>query len=118
MWIMSRIGFFSVVAHRDDPALVLVRARDLDQLKRLSAENPTGPFEIVATPLADYPVRTTLTKERFETIAAWMARSIDYDNFKNSVHADPDCSEDYHDFLGKVWSAGRRMSRGDDRISR
>jgi hypothetical protein len=111
MWIMSRTGFFSVVAHRDDPALVLVRARDLGQLKRLSAENPTGPFEIVETPHADYPVRTTLTKDRFETIVTWLARSIDYDNFKNAVHVDPDCSDDYHDFLGKVWSAGRRMSR-------
>lgn len=118
MWVMSRTGFFSVVAHRDNPALVLVRARDLDQLKRLSAENPTGPFEIVETPLADYPVRTTLTKDRFETIVAWMARSIDYDNFKNAVHADPACSDDYHGFLGKVWSAGHRLSRGDDRNPR
>lgn len=111
MWIMSRVGYFSVVAHRDDPSLVLVRARKLDQLRRLAAENPTGPFEIVETPAADYPVRTTISKDRFETIAAWLARSIDYDNFKNSVHADPACSDDYHDFLSSVWSASRRMKR-------
>ncbi len=112
MWIMSRTGFFSVVAHRDNPGLVLVRARKIDQLKRLSEENPTGPFEIVETPSADYPVRTTITKDRFESIVTWMTRSIDYDNFKNSVHDDPKCSDDYHDFLGKVWSQSRRMKNG------
>lgn len=111
MWIMSRIGYFSVVAHRDDPTLVLVRVRKVDQLQRLSAENPTGPFKIVETPSADYPVRTTISKDRFESIAAWLARSVDYDNFKNSVHADPACSDDYHDFLGRVWSESRRMKR-------
>lgn len=113
MWIMSRIGYFSVVAHRDDPSLVLVRARKVDHLQRLSAENPTGPFEIVETPSADYPVRTTISKDRFESIAAWMARSVDYDNFKNSVHADPACSDDYHDFLGRVWCESRGMKRKD-----
>jgi hypothetical protein len=46
---------------------------------------PPGVATVVATPLADYPYRISVTNEQF---AAWVnqqALSIDYKNFKSEV---------------------------------
>jgi hypothetical protein len=85
VWIVTTRGFFSVVSHREDPRMVLVRARlreDLESLTEL-----TGPIEILATPDHDYPFRAVVSRERWSAALVLLASEIDYDNFKNAVAA-------------------------------
>lgn len=48
---MTTRGFFSVVAHRDEPTQVLVRARARQDFEALAGV--AEPFEIAETPHAD-----------------------------------------------------------------
>lgn len=79
MWIFTTTGFVSAV-YKD--GALQVRARDRKSLQPLATA--TG-ATVVATPLADYPYRISITNEQF---AAWVnqqALSIDYKNFKSEV---------------------------------
>lgn len=111
MWLVTKHGFYSVVAHRDDPDLVLVRGRcrqDLEQLRSLSlelAEIDLEIPEIVETPDADYACRIFMPRDTWETLAAILAMNIDYPNFKSEVHGDPERDAAYM----QMWSAMRRF---------
>jgi hypothetical protein len=83
MWLFSRTGFFSVVAHRDESDKVLVRApigRDLESLRRRIGEG-----EITQDPSGDYSFRMVLARDRWARFAEAEARSLDYDDFKTHV---------------------------------
>ena len=57
MWIVLNNSFVSVVQHREDPALVLVRGRfrgDVDRFLNAKRE--------IETPGADYRFRATVTR--------------------------------------------------------
>ena len=79
MWIFTTTGFVSAV-HKD--GALQVRARDRKSLQPLV--KATG-AEVVATPLADYPYRISITNERFAGWVNQQALSIDYKNFKSEV---------------------------------
>lgn len=83
MWIVTTRGFFSVVAHRDEPATVLVRARVRSDLESLG--NLLGPLDIRHTPDADYAYRVVMPRERWSHCLAVLAEEIDYPNFKDAV---------------------------------
>ncbi len=51
MWITTTRGFFSVLAHCDQPEMVLVRARAREDLESLA--ELIGPLEILVTADAD-----------------------------------------------------------------
>jgi hypothetical protein len=93
MWLMTPIGFYSVVAHRDKPQRVLVRARCRQDLERLLELDTAGlppsraafPAPIVQTLQADYPYRVELGRKRWEHLAGLLARHVDYPNFKDAV---------------------------------
>ena len=82
MWVLTTSGFFSAVEHRHDPDLVIVRARARDDLTALSSWAAT---DIVDSPDADYPYRTTVRKQAFADWLCAQATAIDYPNFKNAV---------------------------------
>lgn len=97
MWLMTKIGFFSVVAHRDDSETMLVRARvrgDLEALQglwgKLDYPDLAGlgmtPSEIIDTPDADYAHRIFMPKWIWVILAEKLAEGIDYPNFKAAVH--------------------------------
>lgn len=104
MWIISEQGFYSAVQHRDDPTLLMIRARSLGDLTELQALDSV--VEAVAhaqqsvssdgvgsddftepryTPDADYPWRMTMPADVFGAAVAEMVLEIDYDNFKSRV---------------------------------
>ena len=85
MWIMTQEGFFSVVEHRDDPSLVLVRARCVEDITALCKRTGRSPAAAERNLAADYEWRITIAREEFEQIVVGMVADIDYDNFKNSV---------------------------------
>jgi len=87
MWLMTDIGFYSAVEHRDDDTLVMVRARARADLERLIEllERDTAPEIIEGIKGADYPARIVLAKAEWAKVVERLAWDIDYDNFKNAV---------------------------------
>jgi hypothetical protein len=100
MWVVTTRGFYSVVAHRDDPEMVLVRVRAREDLEAL--DELIGPLEILTTPERDYGFRATVPRERWSQALVLLASEIDYPNFKNAVAAKQghERAVTYH----RVWS--------------
>lgn len=110
MWIMTVDGFYSAVQHRQHPDLVIVRARDYDDLVRLVDKTIPGvvPHTIIEeTPKADYPCRVTVHSSLWQHYVTKAAAEIDYDNFKSAVtkRQGSDRSHVYH----AVWAVLHRL---------
>ena len=87
MWLFCKHGFFSAVEHRDNNDLIMLRARFRGDLENLiNAYFPDSGIEVTETPCADYLFRCVITKAQWSDAVSRIAREIDYDNFKNSVH--------------------------------
>jgi hypothetical protein len=54
MWLVTNRGFYSGIAHRDDPEVIMVRARTDRHLEAIKDLLPEG-TQIVKTAHADYP---------------------------------------------------------------
>lgn len=111
MWIVSRIGFFSVVQKPSDRAqsTLTVRARVAGDLDTLRAQYlpELGPTE--ATPNNDYAFRATAPQDKVAEAVKALVADIDYSNFKIEVAKvqGADRSHKYHD----VWSALYRLQK-------
>lgn len=84
MWLLTTVGFSSVVMKPGDTELTIrARARsDLEALKRTYL--PTmGP--VFAGGGTDYPFRARIGREVLAQAVSQMVRDIDYANFKNEV---------------------------------
>jgi len=113
MWLFSKVGFVSVVAHRDEPGMLLVRGRfaeDIDTVRELLA----GVGETVKSfqdRHADYRYRLVCPKTAFAKVVSDLISHIDYDNFKNAVHGNPTRDRAYM----KCWAAmNEAQGWGDD----
>lgn len=87
MWIFGTDWFVSVVAHRTQPDMVLVRARLHDDLKRflrLGYSKKKMP-KIWADKNADYRFRALVPQAAVADMAQKAVQEIDYDNFKNEA---------------------------------
>lgn len=95
MWVFMSDSFLSIVAYRDAPGVLLVRARAKGDIER------AFPLAVVkVTPAADYRFRARIpAPEVIEAISASLA-AIQYDNFKASVR-----EADRHDTYLRVWTA-------------
>lgn len=82
MWIFLPDCFVSIVAHRGDPARVIVRARRAGDVARFLAH--VGLRERVRrTPSADYGERACISRDRLATALSLIAiDGIRYHNFK------------------------------------
>lgn len=112
MWIFTDTGFFSVVAHREKPGYLLVRARARADLEALAKRLTKAP-RIAERPDADYRYRMLVPAEAFATVMADAVRSIDYDNFKDAV-AERQGQDRAHVYLG-VWDHLRRWFAPEQR---
>ncbi len=83
MWLFTTQGFYSVVAHRDDPSRVIVRARAREDLEALKRQIPD--MRIFNDESADYRWRAVVTQTAWVAAAAVLAAGIDYPNFKAAV---------------------------------
>lgn len=106
MWIFLNDAFVSVVAHKDQPRFLLVRARRRGDLERLFGDQPV----VERTPTADYLYRCTVSREVLAKIIADRIQSIDYTNFKDSIQDKP-----LHDVCFEVWDRMSELQEGDDR---
>ncbi len=83
MWLVTTQGFYSVVADRDDPHRVLVRARTRADIEALGEQIPDlDPFE---DPEADYRWRAFIDRADWERAVVRLTEEIDYPNFKARV---------------------------------
>lgn len=83
MWLMTSQGFYSVVAHRGDASLVVVRSRTREDLLALRTQIPK--LELWEDASADYRWRAKVTREDWRAAVADLAAAIDYGNFKTEV---------------------------------
>lgn len=108
MWLFSKAGFISVVKHRDQPGMVMVRARlkeDIEAIRTLLDESDATAWQV--TPDADYRFRLVCSQKAFAAVAAKLVSQIDYDNFKNAVHGNPVRDRAYM----RCWSAMNEAQR-------
>ena len=106
MWLFTTIGFFSVVAHRDDADTLLIRARvrgDLDALR----VHHLPDIEILEDAGTDYAFRAMVSRDEWEYAAQQMVRDIDYPNFKQAVseRQGPDRAHAYYE----IWRVMHRV---------
>ncbi len=80
MWIFTSESFISVVADRDDPKKLLVRARVAGHIEALFPAAKV--FQVEGS---DYLHRALVPRKTVKQVVARHVESIGYDNFKNSV---------------------------------
>ena len=104
MWIFTNSAFVSAVRHRDQPGMLMIRARLRGDLERFFGASIDG-AAITETPRADYRFRCVVTEQTFSAALLRAADAIDYPNFKSSIGHDDDFR---HDSYMDVWSAMHR----------
>lgn len=86
MWIITKIGFFSIVQKPwnkpNDTLTIRARARaDLENLRTYLPDMS----EIIASEDSDYRYRATTDREAVMAAMSNLTADIDYDNFKNEA---------------------------------
>jgi len=84
MWILTSIGFFSVVQKPRDSFLT-IRSRVKSDLDRLKKGYMPQLSETTTSGGTDYPYRATISHEEFARGIAKLIKDIRYTNFKNEV---------------------------------
>ena len=83
-WLCFNDAFLSVVNHRDDRDLLVVRARRREHLTNVFGKDA----QITVTPERDYKYRVIAERKKVAEIVAARINEIDYGNFKDSVGTD------------------------------
>jgi hypothetical protein len=104
MWLCLNDGFLSVVAGKNDPARLLVRARRKQDLFSVCGND----VEVLKDVGTDYRWRTFVDGKAFSALVAGRVEKIDYTNFKNSVE-----DHDLHDMYMDFWSRHYRYQETD-----
>ena len=87
MWLITSIGFFSIVQKPDDigKGTLTVRARAKSDLETLRSIYLPNLGEIVAHAGTDYCYRAKAPQLEMSAALSMLISNIDYDNFKNQV---------------------------------
>ncbi|MGE5441653.1 MAG: hypothetical protein ACM3Q0_01140 [Bacteroidota bacterium] len=80
MWIFLNDAFLSIVADRNDPDNLLVRARFPADIERIFPD-----AEVIETPNADYRFRASLRRNQVSRIVGDKVLALAATNFKASV---------------------------------
>jgi hypothetical protein len=103
MWIFTNDAFVSIVAVRDDPDKLLVRARFKRDLTNLLPG-----ARVRTTPDGDYRFRAVVSRDVVLGFIADRIEAIDYPNFKDSV---PERDRARHDAYLRVWGVMHAAQR-------
>ena len=82
MWLFTQHGMVSVVQHREDPNMLLVRSREPGVLRELFKGTET---RIHKLPKADYRYRAMVDRDGFWDVMIRQINQINYPNFKNHL---------------------------------
>jgi hypothetical protein len=102
MWIFLNNSFLSIVAHRDKPDRLLVRARRAGDIKAVFPSADTWEDS-----RADYRFRSEIAREAVSAALSTAATEINYPNFKASVK-----DRELHDAYLTVWGVMGRLKDG------
>jgi hypothetical protein len=114
MWLLTDRGFYSVVEHREDSALLMVRARVRGDLENLRPLLPG--VEILETPEGDYPVRIVVPRADWERAVRALTEGINYDDFKSTVAGLQGLGR--HDIYEQVWDVLHDLEGDDTEVGR
>jgi hypothetical protein len=104
MWIMTTIGFFSIVQKPEDKRddTLTIRSRVESDLIALRDQYLPNLGTIVAHSGTDYQYRASAPRTDVSAALEKLTQGIDYDNFKNAVASRQDHRR--ASLYGKVWS--------------
>lgn len=105
MWLMTDVGFFSVVQSPENPETLVVRARDEGDMQRFA--NATN-LRYQHTPQRDYAFRALASKDTF---AKWLADrvfNLNYGNFKGHIAS---VDKPRATMYGKVWGVMMHLQK-------
>ena len=109
MWLFTPTGFLSVVADREHPGNLLVRARARADIDAFVVA--TDALAANERPDRDYRWRTSVPAATVATYVAQQAAAIDYGNFKNAV-AERQGRDRAHRYA-EVWSVMHRLQEDE-----
>jgi hypothetical protein len=99
MWLMTKVGFYSIV--QKQPGEYHVRSRERKDIENLMTQLPLDQVQIIESKSRDYAFRIIVKKEDVEAILKFLGETINYDNFKNKVDQTPDQKhKPYHEVWG------------------
>jgi hypothetical protein len=106
MWIFSVYGFYSISVPKDNPRIVMVRARMSEHLENLRKRFASvAQTEIVESAGTDYAYRMIVTRKVWEAILTDMSAEQTWNNFKDKVAENKEhINSGYEAALHKVWS--------------
>ncbi|HOC31880.1 MAG TPA: hypothetical protein PKK84_06535 [Armatimonadota bacterium] len=107
MWIFTNNGMLSIVAHRDRPDCLLVRAREPGAIEAIFPE-----AKVKRTPNADYRYRAAISRGHVAVVLANKLFRLGYTNFKASISSS---KQAYHDACMDVWSRMAELQNTVDR---
>ena len=93
MWVFTKTGFISIVQHREQVDLMIVRARCAAHLQSLFSGT-----EVLETRNADYRFRAFVHRDVVKSVLTAAIDALDYSNFKDSI-----ADAQYHDAASRVW---------------
>lgn len=110
MWLMTNIGFFSIVQkpHTD---FLTIRSRVKNDLESLRCNYLPELSETIGHAGTDYPWRATVSHDKFAAALWKIVSDIDYPNFKNEVAAKQGKARAIK--YGKVWSVLNELHEQD-----
>ena len=85
MWLVTRMGFYSVVYKPEDGPRLTIRARVRADLVALKENYLPRMSRIVERDESDYRFRAFATRQQVARAVAKIASEIDYQNFKTEV---------------------------------
>jgi hypothetical protein len=112
MWLISSIGFFSIVRKPGDDQLT-VRSRTKGDLETLGRTYLAGLGPIVEGTGTDYRFRARVAPGELATAVRQMVEDIDYPNLKDEV-ARRQGTRRAH-LYGEIWSLLSQLAQEDDR---
>lgn len=95
MWICFNDGFISAVQSKDNPDVLVIRSRRLEDLENVVGSDKS--IEVNAG--TDYKYRTEISKSEWVQIVSDRIMDTDYTNFKNSVKSVP-----LYNLYHKIWN--------------
>jgi hypothetical protein len=101
MWVYLNNAFLSIVAHRTNPEIILVRARLKGDIERVFPK-----AVVIESPRNDYRFHADVKRTEVSRVFADLVAGVKYDNFKHSV-GEPD----RHDAYVKAWEAMANLQR-------
>lgn len=116
-WYFTVHGMFSVVCGKHqhgpqkgqvDPDTIMLRARSAKHLSALTEAHADllARFEIRKSKGTDYPCRLVVPRTVWLELAARLASSINYGNFKAAAQSAGKGDPEYQRLLHEVWQSG------------